>query len=734
MTFLNGLLAFGAAAFSLPLIIHFLNRSRFRTVPWGAMHLLESVVRMNNRRFHIEQIILLIVRCAIPILLAFCLARPVLTGWRSLPGDVPNSTVILLDNSYSMDAEQNNRSVLTTAIDDASAIVNALGRGSDVSVITMGGGPRPMTDAPIVDSQMMTERLKHVQGGYGASRIVESFESALGTLAGMSNARRDLILISDFQRSDWENLSSETLRRLQAQLSDMPIRPSITLLAVGRKIANNLSVDSIVLSTQTPGVGQQLQIRATLRNHGQKTYSGLPVIFRADGAQLEATQITLPARSTTQVLFTHAFKRPGSHLVDVEAVVDDGLKTDNRMTASVPVIQHIKVLLVDGKPSAVPLESGTAFLAVALTPFTLGRTKLSDLIQTRTITVQELNQLALSESRVVVLANVPALSGEQVAQLMSYVRGGGSLLAFSGDQVNISTYNQTLCHPTRGILPMQIEAIAGNSDQVPTSSHIVAQHFDYPALQLFNDRANGNLGDVEIWKWLRLKAVTVAGPSAGSSSSQPLDTRQPRIIARLDNGDPLMVQQRVGNGIVIQVATSCAADWSNFPMRPVYVPLMQQLIATMASELTPPCNIQTGEPLAAILPKEAEDLPLSLTTPDGIRHTIRATPVGNHCVIQFSGTQQPGIYRLTGPGIKPRSFVARTDRTESDLRLVDSDRLDSVTSALESRRVRSANEYLQLDSRRRHGREVWRPLLFGLLLFLFIELVLQRRFAKVPGQ
>lgn len=32
MTFLNGALAFGALAFVIPLIIHILNRSRFRTV------------------------------------------------------------------------------------------------------------------------------------------------------------------------------------------------------------------------------------------------------------------------------------------------------------------------------------------------------------------------------------------------------------------------------------------------------------------------------------------------------------------------------------------------------------------------------------------------------------------------------------------------------------------------------------------------------------------------------
>ena len=47
----------------------------------GAMHLLESVLRVNRKQVQLEQIILLIIRCAIPILLALCLARMVVTDW-----------------------------------------------------------------------------------------------------------------------------------------------------------------------------------------------------------------------------------------------------------------------------------------------------------------------------------------------------------------------------------------------------------------------------------------------------------------------------------------------------------------------------------------------------------------------------------------------------------------------------------------------------------------------------
>ena len=104
MTFLNAILLGGILAGAIPVIIHIINRNRFRQIRWGAMHLLEQILRSRRRRLRIEQILLLLVRIAIPVLLALCMARPVLTGAKALLGKAKTSLVIVLDNSYSMNA------------------------------------------------------------------------------------------------------------------------------------------------------------------------------------------------------------------------------------------------------------------------------------------------------------------------------------------------------------------------------------------------------------------------------------------------------------------------------------------------------------------------------------------------------------------------------------------------------------------------------------------------------
>ena len=727
MTLLNGILAFGAMAAAIPLLIHLLNRSRFRTVPWGAMHLLESVIRTNNRRLRLEQFLLLLVRCAIPAILALCLARPVLTGWKALPGEVPASTVLLLDNSYSMDARSNGETHFEEAVKHASTIVDRLDRRSDISTITTGGTPTPLFDSPVFDPQMMAQRLRRLTGGFGPSAVVDSITSGIGTLADMANGRRHLILITDFQAADWQTISSAGTARLRDQIEAMPIRPSVTMLTVGDEVNDNVSVDSIDFSRRALGVGQNLQLRVNLHNHGPKAYPAARVLLRMDGEPESASQINLVPEAAAQVLFTCQFKAPGSHVVEVEAAVDDRLATDNFCAASVPVLERIEVLLVDGAPSSKPLESETDFLAVALTPYTLGRAKLTDLLETRTITVNQLKEEAIADARVVVLANVPRLKDEQVSTLADYARGGGSILVFLGNKIDLDWYNGTLHSGAAALLPMPLASLEGGTKDDRQGVRIVAQHFEHPALEVFNDRTTGNLADAEISNWYRF-----GQPKQTSDAPQVMDEEGAAVVmARLETGDPFIVERRFGAGVVVQVATACDADWSTLPMQPSFLPLMQQLVTTMALQVMPSRNIETGEPLVALLPADSAGLPMTLTSPDGTRHTLRSSERDKHSVVQFDRTGQPGVYILTRPNAETIHFVAQTPRNESDLTRLTPEEIAAVAEELDADVVESAEEFLELEHKRRHGREIWRFLLLVLLALMFTELFLQQRFARV---
>ncbi|MEZ6123293.1 MAG: VWA domain-containing protein [Planctomycetaceae bacterium] len=741
MNFLNSLRWPGALAFCIPLILHILNRSKFKRIEWGAMHLLEAVVKVNHKRFRLEQLLLLLVRCAIPALLAFALAQPVLTGV-SADGDAPVSLVILLDNSYSMDATVGGTSQFSKAVDAAVQLVQATGKGSQVSVIQTGGTPRAVFDQPVFDPDAMVRRLKTLEGGYGASNMPAALDAGLATLAGMTNLRRELIVISDFQPPDWEG-SNDVAATIRQQVDSGSFKPVLTLIPIGQesaanRVSGNVAVDGLQFSERPLGVGQQLSVRVHLRNLGDQTLPNARVILKVDGQEAGTSQVSLSGNSTAQTLFPVEFATAGSHVMEAEIAVADDLPTDNRYAATVRVWDEIRVLLVDGDPSSQPLKGETDFVSVALTPFSFGRSKLSDLVKTQTITnLKGLDAETLEQIQVLVLANVDRLKDEHIAVVQNFVNSGGSLLLTAGSRIDTKWYNEKFS--AAGLLPAKFGEPQGIINEQGKSAHLVAQHFDHPALEFFNEPSNGDLSTAEVRQWYQL--LLPDDPSHLLTKlvqdENSAVTEETVVVARLDSGDPLLVERPTGEGVVLQLATSCDADWTDLPLRPFFVPLMQQLVTTSATRAVPPRNIRTGDPAVAIFRNPSGDqtaestLTLSMVSPDGSRRPVGTVSEGRNQVARFDATQRPGVYTLSAADVPAIHFVANTSREESRLGSLDDAQLQNLADRLGAARAQSATDYLEQDRLRRYGRNVWRYVLAGLLLFLFLELVLQQRFSRV---
>ena len=68
--------AAGAVAAAGPIVIHLLNRRRFRVISWAAMDFLREAVKRNRRILKLRDILLLILRTAAVLLFGLALARP----------------------------------------------------------------------------------------------------------------------------------------------------------------------------------------------------------------------------------------------------------------------------------------------------------------------------------------------------------------------------------------------------------------------------------------------------------------------------------------------------------------------------------------------------------------------------------------------------------------------------------------------------------------------------------
>src|ERR1700755_2432185 len=99
-----GYLAAGGACISSPIIIHLINRMRFKRIRWAAMEFLLKAQKRKRKRLIIEQLLLLALRCLLIALVGLPVARFVRPASAGL-GSKPQLHVVILDDTLSMGEE-----------------------------------------------------------------------------------------------------------------------------------------------------------------------------------------------------------------------------------------------------------------------------------------------------------------------------------------------------------------------------------------------------------------------------------------------------------------------------------------------------------------------------------------------------------------------------------------------------------------------------------------------------
>ncbi|MEI7775561.1 MAG: BatA domain-containing protein, partial [Verrucomicrobiota bacterium] len=608
MTFLNALLLGGVAAGIIPLAIHLLHRKKRTTVQWGAMQFLLSKTAAQSRRLKLEHWLLLLLRISIPVLLALCMARPVIESLHSSENNTPESVVLLVDNSASMNPATAGASPFLSLKQAGEFFLSHLPRGSEVTILPLSNPDLPLVEFS-VDTQGASRLLKKLSDQPSPAQIAEGLESCAGLFSRAHHVRRRVVLMTDFQKSNWskERLASceQPLARLRAQKPS----PSITLYDAGTAKPENVAVESIDFSKLPVGPGQTLRFTATLRNHGHDTASEKTLQWKIDGKTVSTKQVFLKPQDSAQISIERAFGEPGIHTVEASTEHDD-YPFDDSYIACVEVYQPLNVLLVNGHPSPESMQGETDFLELALQPKTKSSARTVDgILRTSLIEPNGINAKTLLKYKAVVLADTRNLTKQQVQDLESFISDGGGLLFFPGIQTDVDWSNKILYAEGRGILPARIDSLQNTFSRLTqkpigisktSSPHIVAQFFTRDA---------GVFDEVAIDNWYSLKLPESGDPSEGG--------RQPTVILSLENGEPLFVERRFGKGIVIQGAIPCSTSWTNLPTRPAYVPLMQRLTLHGCMSAQSSLNITAGQPLVASFGTRLSNQPILLTLPDG---------------------------------------------------------------------------------------------------------------------
>lgn len=202
MTFLAPVLLLALPLAALPVIIHLIHLYRRRRVKWAAMIFLQAAQRMNKGFSRLRQILILALRVLAVAALILFVARPLAGGWLGLTGGAPDTVLILLDRSASMEQKNTATGVSKRAAglrNVAKAITDAVGNRSHLVLIDSAlGKPLPIEKADALLTIPQTEATDTT------ADIPGMLQTALDYIVTNKTGRTDIWMLSDLRQSTWD--------------------------------------------------------------------------------------------------------------------------------------------------------------------------------------------------------------------------------------------------------------------------------------------------------------------------------------------------------------------------------------------------------------------------------------------------------------------------------------------------------------------------------------------------
>ena len=676
----------GLLAASLPIVIHLLNRRRLQRIQFPAVRFILLSQKRISRSYRLRHWLLLALRTLAVVFLVLLLANPIFqTGAGLFAGGGPVSLVVLLDNSLSMTWSGDGNG-FKQAKEAARLLISALNDGDRAALL-----PTNVAGKEVIrlksQKDVLSRELDAVEIADGTANLTATLEKAY-ELLNEPAGQKEIRLITDMGLTGWDRFSIAALKRVDPSI---PVK----LIRVGSKEQPlNASIKEIRLGSQGVGVNIPLQIEATLGNFGAQEVKDVLVQLSIDGQNKEQKLATVPPKGQVTVSFQTRVSQAGAHTGQV-SLKKDGLAGNPVADFTLDAQDKLRVLVVDGDPQTALVQSESFFLSRALNP---SGERDSSLFLPAVIVPDALNAAALDSYQVVILCNVAALPDGFVANLQNFVRQGGGLLIFSGDKIQPDSYNQKLAQ----VAPAELrEKKTGPEASGEKIDKLDAAH---PALQIFSDPILLE----------SLKSSRVWGYTRASARGRPLIS--------LANGDPLLLEQKVGAGKAILIATTADRDWTDLPLKTAYLPLLQSLTHYLAGgkrgQLDPGIAVDTAKEIA--LPPGLVGKSLRVAKPNKLDVEVPIAGEKDRAVATITDNDRAGIYRLSLPAGAskesgaPQMYAVNRPFLES--------RLEEISEAeLQAKLAPVRAEVIPIEALKEGGKRT--DLAFPLLALLIVTLL-----------
>jgi hypothetical protein len=651
-------LLMGLLAAGVPVLIHLLHKRKFIETEWAAMKFLLAATKKYSRRVRFEQLLILLVRCLILLLLAVAFSRP----YWSVKGAfyetaAPVHRILVIDTSFSMRWENDDRELFATAKEMAQALVSDSQTGDAFQLIQISSAsPQTLISRPSRQQAYVLDEINRLQPTAEYGDVTQALQSALEFLGQAQElAQKEVIVISDFQAESWAPLEGEAGdARVLSLLDAISKKASLVLKDVGQADEPNLAIVDFNSPSVFATLNQPVRLSVTLHNFSALNREGVNLQLFVDGQLVNQKPVNLPANTDTHAEFTHQFTQVGDHRLEAR-ITDDRLPLDNRRSKVMPVKKEINVLLVNGRQSGEAMGRATDYLELALSP-SLREQPWQGVIKPHVISEGELANTELELYDAVVICDVALFTDHERDLLKGYVKRGGGLILSLGEQVDANNYNQTLFQTGSGLMNVKLLNRRGDARRKSKIFEFDPLKYQHPVVEIFKGNPDAGLETTQIYEYFETEI--------------PPDS-QTRLALNFDTGEPAVIESTLGRGKILLITTSLDRRWGSWAVWPSFPPMMNEFVLDVATGKWSRRESLVGQPLEILAREDQLALTPRMLAPDGEEYPLRSVLDRNSeaRTIAFDQTQLPGIYQLDW-GVSTAEkmlFAVNVSPLESDL-------------------------------------------------------------------
>ena len=671
----------GLGTLVVPVIVHLIHRHKRESVPFPSLMFIQRIPYKDVRRQQLRHKLLFAIRCLALILLALAFARPFLeNATEATAADIAGrEVVILLDRSHSMrfgDRWQR-------GVEQARARLDLLGPFDRATVVLFA-------ETAEVTGENAIERAEPTAGG---TRYGSALQLAGRILSESEQPEREVVLITDFQRSGWDRVSDVRL----------PGGTIVTAVDLSEDETYNISLPFVSLRQEVLSGREWVSVTTRVVNGGERQVVGLRVALVLNGQELQSHTVTVDPLGSTAVTFSPVLLPEGVSRGAVTAGTD-ALAQDNTAVFVLSPSNSLSALILESSDAR---ENQSLFLSRAL--------EIGDRPSFR-VDVRPLREFRLSDldgRSVLVLNDAPLPGGRAGQRIREFVENGGGLLVVLGERNGPQTWPANVVDLLPGVVGARVDL-----DRGPIT--MSTMEYGNPVFDVFSAPRSG---DFSAAKFFRYRDLTVDDPQS--------------VLARYSDGQIALAEKRFGDGIVLVWTSTADTYWNDLALQPVFLPFVHRMMRYLAGyeEVRP--FFMVGETLK--LTRESPDKSIQALMDEGGDLVVQA-PSGNRTIVQAGAGEQvvelteQGFYeiRQVDGGKIPPAFVAvNIDPSESDLAKLDIEEfLGAVTPMGDEGSVGARARKLTVEERE-YRQQLWWYLLIAAMLMLAAETAISNRLSRV---